>query len=177
MRKMGKFIDNLSSFLGLSNQDEDLIKFFTENNFIKRNNDLQLCLYDEDGEWLDEHDLYIENHSKGLCFIFTDEAFFLENINKPLLGEVLYLSTIFFFNDGVDGYSKYNLGLPFSLEFSMKSDDLLKIFGNPIFYRKNEDGILVGQKWSFENVPYTLFVDYDVSGHIKHISLSIPATN
>ncbi|MEB5477532.1 hypothetical protein [Acinetobacter pollinis] len=79
-------------------------KFFVKNNFIKDEKDIKLSLYDE--EWLDEHDLYIDNHSKGLNFIFTDEAFLLENINKPLLREILYLSTIFFYNEGVESFSK-----------------------------------------------------------------------
>ncbi|WEV49331.1 hypothetical protein OZX61_02250 [Acinetobacter sp. ESL0695] len=171
---MKKFIDDLSGFLGKSNQDNNLINFFVKNNFIKDEKDIKLSLYDEDGDWLDEHDLYIKNESKGLSFIFTDEAFFLENINKPLLGEILYLSTIFFYNEGVECFSKYNLGLPFDLNFSMKIHDLIDIFGNPIFCGKSDEDILLSQKWSFKHLPYTLFVSYSFSGDIRYIALSIP---
>ncbi|WEV49332.1 hypothetical protein OZX61_02255 [Acinetobacter sp. ESL0695] len=57
---MKNFIDDLSSFLGKSNQDNNLINFFVKNNFIKDEKDIKLSLYDEDGDWIDEHDLYIE---------------------------------------------------------------------------------------------------------------------
>lgn len=73
---MSTFINDLSNLLGRSNQDGHLINFFIEHGFIKEEKDIKLPLYDEDGEWLDEHDLYIEHHSKGLSFIFTDESFF-----------------------------------------------------------------------------------------------------
>ncbi|WEV50132.1 hypothetical protein OZX61_12405 (plasmid) [Acinetobacter sp. ESL0695] len=84
------------------------------------------------------------------------------------------MSTVFFYNDGVEGFSKYSLKLPFGINFSMTSNDLLETLGNPIFYRKNEEGVLVSQKWSFENIAYTLFVSYSISGYIRYISLSIP---
>lgn len=38
---------------------------------------------------------YIEHHSKGLSFILLMNHF-SENANKPILGEILYLSTVFF---------------------------------------------------------------------------------
>ncbi|MEB5477533.1 hypothetical protein [Acinetobacter pollinis] len=171
---MKNFIDDLSVFLGKSNQDVNLINFFVKNNFIKDEKDIKLSLYDEDGEWLDEHDLYIENHSKGLSFIFTDEAFFLENSNKPLLGEILYLSTIFFYNEGVDDFSKYDLGLPFNLHFSMKSEDLVSLLGEPMLIRSYDNGNLLTQRWNVVNEQYDFFVSYSSVAEIELMGLTVP---
>lgn len=171
---MENFIDDLSGFLGKSNKNDSLIKFFIKNNFIKESNDIQLSLYDEDGEWLDEHDLYIEHHSKGLSFIFTDESFFLENINKPILGDILYLSTVFFHNEAVDDFSKYNLGLPFGIQFSMSPNDLISLLGDPIIIRNYDNGNILTQRWRIINQQYDLFVSYNSLAEIELIGLTIP---
>lgn len=171
---MNNFFDNLVVLLGRSNKDKNLIDFFISNNFINSINDLTLPIYDEDGELLDEYNLYINKYNEGLSFIFTDEAFFFNDSNKPISGETLYFSTVFFYNERVEGFSQYNNILPFNLDFSMKTNDLEEMLGIPTFTKDDENGVVRSQKWTFKDKPYTLYVSYTNTGKIRYISLTIP---
>lgn len=169
-----KFIDHLMSLMGKSNEDEILINFFIQNSFVESKNDIVLPIYDEDGELLDEYDVYINKYDEGLSFIFTDEAFYLNKSDKPITGEKIYLTTIFFYNDGVEGFSKYNKNLPFNITFSMNRNELANILGEPIFTKTDDDGVVRSQKWQIKNMPFTLYASYTNTGEIRYVSLSIP---
>lgn len=168
------FFDNLIALLGLSNKDKNLIDFFISNDLISSTKDLTLPIYDENGELLDEYNLYINKYSEGLSFIFTDEAFFLNHPDQPISGETLYFSTIFFYNEKVEGFSQYNNTLPFNLNFSMKINELEEILGIPIFTKDDGNGIVRSQKWAIKDKPYTLYASYTNTGKIRYISLTIP---
>lgn len=168
------FIDHLLSLLGKPNTDEKLIDFFVENHFVKNKEDIKLPLYDEDGDLLDEYNFYISKHEEGLSFIFTDESFYLNQEDKPITGEKIYLTTIFFYNDGVEGFSQYKNGLPFNLDFLMKKDELENTLGSPFFTKDDDEGIVRSQKWKIKDIPFTIFVSYNNKGEIRYISLSIP---
>lgn len=161
------FIDNLMSLLGKPNSDIDLISFFISCGFVENENALRIKDYDE-------YNLYIDVYNKGLSFIFTDEAFFLNQSEKPILGKITYLSTIFLYNEGVDDFSGYKNGLPFNIDFSMKKNELRKIFGEPFFTKIDDAGVVRSQKWNIVDKPYTFYVAYTYTGDIRYISLTIP---
>ncbi|MEF3812748.1 hypothetical protein [Acinetobacter baumannii] len=168
------FLDHLIALLGQSNKDKILIDFFVSNNFINSANDLNLPIYGEDGELLDEYNLYISRYKEGLSFIFTDETFFLNYLDKPISGENLYLSTIFFYNEWVEGFSQYENSFPFNLDFSMKNNELEEILGIPIFTKDDDNRIIRSQKWAFKDKPYTLYASSTNTGKIRYISLTLP---
>lgn len=168
------FIDHLISLLGKPNADEKLINFFVENLFVKSKEDINLPLYDEDGDLLDEYNFYISRYEEGLSFIFTDESFYLNQEDKPITGEKIYLTTIFFYNDGIEGFSQYNKGLPFNFDFSMKKNELENILGTPFFTKDDDEGGVRSQKWKIKDIPFTIYVSYTNKGEIRYISLSIP---
>ena len=168
-----KFIDHLISLLGKSNIDEKLVDFFVKNQFVKSQEEIKLPIYDEDGDLLDEYNFYISKYDEGLGFIFTDESFYLNQEDKPITGEKIYLTTIFFYNDGVEGFSQYKQELPFNLKFSMNKAEIENILGVPLFI-KNDDGVVRSQKWKIEDIPLTIYISYNNIGEIRYISLSIP---
>lgn len=160
--------------MGKLNADENLIAFFVENHFVKGKEDIKLPIYDDAGDLLDEYDFYISKYDEGLSFIFTDETFFLNQSDKPIIGEKLYLTTIFFYNDGVEGFCEYNKGLPLNISFSMDRNKLENILGTPIFTKKDDENIVKSQKWKINDMPYTIYASYNNMGEIRYISLSIP---
>lgn len=168
-----KFVDHLISLLGKSNTDEKLVEFFIENLFVKSKEEIKLPIYDEDGDLLDEYNFYISKYDDGLGFIFTDESFYFNQEDKPITGEKIYLTTIFFYNDGVEGFSQYKQGLPFNLKLSMNRAEIENILGVPLF-TKDDDGVVRSQKWKIKGVPFTIYVSYTNRGEIRYISLSIP---
>jgi len=168
------FLNHLLSLLGKSNKDESLIDFFKSYDFIKSRDDLKLPIYDEDGELLDEYNFYLSKYNQGLSFIFTDESFYLNQSDKPITGENIYLTTIFFYNEGVEGFSQYKRGLPFEINFLMKQNQLEKNLGEPLFTKSDENLIVRSQKWQIKEYPFTLYVSYTNQGVIRYVSLSIP---
>lgn len=170
---INNFSDYFISLLGKPNTDENLIAFFVENNLVKSKKDIRLPIYDDSGDLLDEYNFYISKYNEGLSFIFTDETFYLNQSDKPISGEKLYLTTIFFYNDGAEGFSKYSKGLPLNLSFFMDRNKLESIFGTPIFTKKDDGDIIRSQKWEIEDMPYTLYVSYNNVGEIRYISLNI----
>lgn len=169
-----RFIDHLISLLGKPNTDETLIEFFVENLFVKSKENIKLPLYDEDGDLLDEYNFYINKYEEGLSFIFTDESFYLNQEDKPITGEKIFLTTIFFYNEGIEGFSKYNNGLPFNFDFLMKKNELENILGTPLFTKDDDEGVVRSQKWKIKDIPFTIYVSYTNKGEIRYISLSIP---
>lgn len=168
------FIHNLISLTGKSNKDKDLLDFFIKNSFIESENDINLPMYDEDGDLLDEYNFYINKYSYGLSFIFTDESFFLNQSDKPIMGDKLYLTTIFFYNDEVEGFTKYTNELPYKIKLSMDKSELEKQLGKPLFTKNDNDGVVRSQKWKITGSLFTLYASYKNNGDVRYISLSLP---
>ena len=168
------FIHHLISLIGKSNTNKELLDFFIKNSFIESTNDINLPIYDEDGELLDEYDFYINKYSDGLSFIFTDESFFLNQSDKPIIGDQIYLTTIFFYNDEVEGFAQYTNELPYKIKLSMNKSELEKLLGKPLFTKNDDDGVVRSQKWKITGSRFELYTSYKHNGDIRYISLSLP---
>ena len=152
------------TLFGKSNKDESSIDFFISHDFIQNRDDLKLPIYDEDGELLDEYNFYLSKYNLGIGFIFTDESFYLNQSDKPITGEKIYLTIIFFYNEGVEGFSQYKSVLPFGIDFLMDQNQLEKILGEPLFTKSDENSIVRSQKWELKGYPFTLYVSYTSRG-------------
>lgn len=115
---------------------------------------------------------YIEYPEQGYCLIFTDEAMFLGIEHQPLGLGSLFLSGVFFYSEGLDGYSQFTGNLPEDIQFQYDSKLLKNRFGEVEWERQSEEGVLISQRWKYGK--FKFHVTYNHSGSIKLISISEP---
>ncbi|UUZ52818.1 hypothetical protein LP419_27055 [Massilia sp. H-1] len=60
---------------------------------------------------------YLERQAEGIAFTLTDEAMFLNKEDQTIGDGPLYLSGVFFYAEGVDGYTGYKDALPGRIGF------------------------------------------------------------
>ncbi|GLR13039.1 hypothetical protein GCM10007907_18290 [Chitinimonas prasina] len=60
---------------------------------------------------------------------------------------MLYLSGVFLYAEGKDGYSQFKGNLPMGLSFSIDIKDIGKKLGSPSWVRKREDGSIAAERW------------------------------
>ncbi|WP_447927010.1 hypothetical protein [Vreelandella sp. EE27] len=94
-----------------------------------------------------EYRTYIERPAKGYSLVFTDEAVFLGITNQPIGKSALYLSGVFLYGEGKDGYTQFNGKLPIGLSFSANQEDIKTMLGNPSWNRKRSDGSVAAERW------------------------------
>jgi len=81
-----------------------------------------------------EYNFYLSKYNQGLSFIFTDESFYLNQSDKHIIGENIYLTTIFFYNEGVEGFSQYKRGLHFEINFFNEAKSIREKFRGTFIY-------------------------------------------
>lgn len=161
---LNDFSNKILPFLGRSNKDKSFINFLCDEKIIN-NGIINLPLYDEDGEPLDEDSLYIEKKDDGICLILKDESSFLKKMDQPILGEKLFFSAIFFYNDGVEGYNKFDKILPLNLSFDMSRNEILILLGDPIESKYNKEEILISDKWFIPQFGYSIYTSYSIKNN------------
>lgn len=121
----------------------------------------------------DEYTAYLERKADGYCFVFTDEAMFL-NISDQRVGEgPLFFSGVFFYAEGKDGYSRYKGDLPVGLDFSFTRNEILNGLGQPTAQRMRDDGSIIGDRWELPN--YFVSVTYSKNNNNPVlVSLFVP---
>ncbi len=93
---------------------------------------------------------YIEKPKDGFAVVLTDEAVFLGKGKSTIGGGVPYVSGLFFYAEGKDGYSQYSEELPYGLDFSQDRDSIVAKLGPPSWERKREDGSVVADRWDYK---------------------------
>jgi len=115
---------------------------------------------------------YIEYPDQGYCLIFTDEAMFLGIEHQPLGVGSLFLSGVFFYSEGLDGYSQFTGSLPEGLTFQNNSKSIKVSLGEVEWDRHSANGELISERWKYGK--FKFHVTYNNSGTIKLISISEP---
>ena len=89
----------------------------------------------------------------------------------------LFFSTVFFYSEGKDGYSKYQSDLPFNLSFDDDREVVLSKLGEPSWQRLAIDKErVISDRWdNLFSVPYRLHVTYSKDDRkISIVSVTIP---
>ncbi|KGJ93302.1 hypothetical protein GAB14E_2626 [Colwellia psychrerythraea] len=115
---------------------------------------------------------YIESPEQGYSVIFSDESMFLGNEQQPIGAGELFLSGVFFYSDGLDGYEQFIDGLPKSIKFEDNYESLNNKLGIPEWKRHGEDEVLISERWAYGKLK--IHVTYNSSGTIEIISISEP---
>jgi len=121
---------------------------------------------------VDEHRTYIERLPEGVSLVFTDESFFLGKDEMPIGTGEVFLSGLFLYPEGKDGYSQYPMPLPFGLRFEDTADVVRARLGVPEWYRENE-GICVADRWTLDS-GRRLQLTYTRGGSIGLVSFYVP---
>jgi hypothetical protein len=160
-------VETLYPVLGLSATSLDVQTAFT-------NLDIDLTSELELPE--DDFRAYIERPAAGVAFSFTDEAWFLGIADQPLRVGPLFFNVIFFYSDGVDGYSQYSHALPFGLTFSDDSGSARKKLGEPEWIRRTNDGKIGADRWEVSQ-KRRLHATYGPAGRLHTLIYSLPDAN
>ena len=121
----------------------------------------------------DDFRTYIEYQSAGIALVLTDEAYFLGRRDTPIGQGDLYLSGMFLYAEGVEGYSQYSYPLPFQLEFSNTREKVAALLGPSEWQRKRDDGTLWGERWLVDS-GRRLHLTYKHGGQIAIVSYHVP---
>jgi hypothetical protein len=109
-----------------------------------------------------EYRAYIERPSEGFSLVFTDEAVFLGKASQVIGKGELYLSGVFLYAEGKDGYTQFSGGLPKGLSFTLDQESVGKKLGISSWDRKREDGSVAAERW--DNVAdYRIHITYSKS--------------
>ncbi len=109
-----------------------------------------------------EYRAYIERPTEGYSLAFTDEAVFSGIPNQPIGKGALYLSGVFLYTEGKDGYSQFVGKLPMGLSFFMSRKDIQKKLGSSSWDRKHSDASIAAERW--DNVAdYRIHITYSRS--------------
>jgi hypothetical protein len=131
-------IEDLLTCLGQSELDQRLIGILQEIG-IDLPNELSL----PEGEYR----AYIERPNEGYSLVFTDEAMFLGKGNQAIGKGALYLSGIFLYAEGKDGYLQFEGELPMKLSFSNMREDIIEELGKATWNRARADGSIAAERW------------------------------
>ena len=145
------------------NQDKKLQQFVELNGF-----DFQMALVIEDGyrsDTIDKNDgaLYLASESEGFDFLFiTENTFFCNKLHLPMIEGEWYLSTIFLYSEGTNGYSQYKGDLPYGVSFDMTQLEIHTILEEDIvFSRSNKEGTIVAEEWDYDY--FSIYITYNPS--------------
>lgn len=123
-----------------------------------------------------EFDAYVERPQEGYCAVFTDETMFLGLGNQSLGEGPLYLSGVFLYAGGKDGYDKYTGQLPFGMTFLRVRDEILTTLGPPSWQNQRDDGTVLAERWD-NKAEFRIHITYSrTTGMPSVISLSRPNT-
>lgn len=135
--------------LGRPNGDQFLVDLFFSNHIdVRKEVKLESGLFTA----------HLKRMNEGVSYTFTDEAMFLRKSDQPLAEGPLYLSGVFFYADGKDGFAAYEGDLPEGLNFSFTREEILQRLGKSTHQRLRDDDTVVGDRWVREK--YSLSVTY-----------------
>lgn len=146
-------LEHLFKCIGQTSNDENLVR-----ELLVAGVDLSEGLDLPEGEYR----TYVERPENGFSLVFTDEAMFLGKASQAVgLGE-LFMSGVFLYAEGKDGYSQYKGSLPLNLSFDVTSEILSKNFGDSSWNRTRPDGSIAADRW--DNVAdYRIHITYSKS--------------
>lgn len=161
-------IDKLIKLCGKEYRDKELVDFFKENNFdvVKSvHEDMQTTAYKGM-----ESSVYADNKSKGYCLHFDDELAYF-NAEDGRYGESgrYYLTAIFFYSDGADGYHQYEGELVNGIRITDTRDEIRALMKKPYkghdFLDKdkweNINGCTVSIDYKGDNTPFNICIYVD----------------
>ncbi|WP_436307258.1 MULTISPECIES: hypothetical protein [unclassified Variovorax] len=120
-----------------------------------------------DGDYI----AYVERPSAGVSFVFTDEAMLLGKGEQAIGTGALFFTGIFFYAEGVDGYSQYGHELPGGLDFSDRPSSLRRRLGEPEWSRWL-DGSVLTDRWQLDG--RKLHVSYSDDGQTRVVTYFVP---
>ena len=140
-------ISLLKRILGRNVRDIEIINAFGQYG-INLKKELQLS----EGDYR----TYLESQLNGICYVFTDEAVFLNNEEQIIGQGALYFSSVFLYAEGKDGYSEYPYDLPFGLDFTDSLNSIYTKLGPPHWDRKDGQ-VVVSERWDIDGFRVHLF--------------------
>jgi|VirMetMinimDraft_7_1064189.scaffolds.fasta_scaffold62519_1 hypothetical protein len=157
-------ISLLKKVLGLSVEEEETISAFNRYGI-----DLKKELHLSEGDYR----TYLDCETDGICYVFTDEGVFFNNEDQIIGQGPLYLSSVFLYSEGTDGYKQYSKALPFDLDFTDSIDAIHAKLGAPHWDRK-DDGSVISERWDVDSFRVHLFYSENQTPNIISIEYLPP---